>query len=209
MQRHVLLTLSTWAATDGSEMFPSIETLAIATGRNRETVRRTLERAAQEGWVLRESRARLGPFAGHRYMYAATVPRNFLMEHVCEGWESSWTRDSALVSERARKRHRSRQGRVTAADRDKSGRFGTVSREASLSGAGTVTTESSDVSLSGVASVPVLDRWNSSVNSSLNSKGTQNARAGGDEDERKRKAEVAKSAGMDSNYIMNHYGIAL
>lgn len=205
--RHVLLTLSTWASSDGGSMYPSIEMLAIATGLHRETVRRATERAAAEGWIIRAARERSGARAGLRYSYHASVPRAF-DAMATNGWETAWMRDPSLVSERRRRqRHRLEQGHVTAEGRDKNGRFGTVPRGTSPLSAGTVTAESRDTSPPRAGTVTAESRRNSSSTSSFNSSQTSRARED-DEGERRRKAEIAKKAGMDAAYISRNYGIS-
>lgn len=114
--RHVLLTLSTWGSKDGGDMFPSIETLATATRLHRETVRRALKDATQAGWVMRQEMPRRGPLGGFRYVYQASVPDQWLEQNKLD---DRWETNPEFVSER-QKRHRVRQGRVPAQDRDTS-----------------------------------------------------------------------------------------
>lgn len=110
--RHVLLTLSTWGSKDGGDMFPAIETLSTATRLNRETVRRALRDATQAGWVLRQKMQRA--LGGFYYEYQASLPDRWLdLNDPNDRWETN----PEFASER-QKRHRARQGRVPAQDRD-------------------------------------------------------------------------------------------
>lgn len=97
--RHVLLTLATWGSNDGTNMYPSIEMLATATGLHRETVRLALESAARDGWLRRRQVARVRK-TGFRYDSAACLPR---------GWREAnprlraWEKDPKYASERFRR----------------------------------------------------------------------------------------------------------
>jgi hypothetical protein len=107
--RHVLLTLSTWGNKKGESMFPRIEALAVATGLNRETVRRALILATDTGWVFRRPRVSETGRAMldaqlHGYEYRAAVPGHFTDDMIKEVWE----RNKNYVSER-RSRQRRKQ----------------------------------------------------------------------------------------------------
>jgi hypothetical protein len=115
--RLTLMMMSTWANSAADNMWPSIETLAVATNQHRDTVQRALAEAVSEGYVIREPRgpgpdpvtaARL-----HGYNYAATIPDSWPIARLEERWE----RDPEFVSERTR-RPRRKPGRVPDVDRD-------------------------------------------------------------------------------------------
>lgn len=124
--RHVLLTLSTWADSSGVQMYPSIETLSVATALHRETVRRALEHAVREGWVTRVRRPARDPRAHWSYAYGAAVPLGFSSKYGADVGDR-WDTDPIWTSER-RKRRRTRQGRsggsVTTQNGDERGRTG-------------------------------------------------------------------------------------
>lgn len=119
--RHVLLTLSTWGDTAGDSMFPGIETLAVATQLNRDTVGRVLKAAVNEGWVIRAPRGNLSdPVKAARlfgYRYSAAVPDSWAF---LEQLEHRWEQDPTWVSER-RHRPRRKQGRVPVQNGDNTG----------------------------------------------------------------------------------------
>lgn len=102
MVRHALLTLATWGNTDGGSMHPSIETIAVAMGRHRNSVMPALERAVREGWVVRVERQRRGPYGKPRYAYEASVPNGWADENDVE---HPWEADPTWTSER---QHRGR-----------------------------------------------------------------------------------------------------
>jgi hypothetical protein len=165
--RHVLLTLATWAGSDGREMFPSIETLSVATRLHRETVRRALEEAWSEGWVIRTQRPARDPRAHWSYEYAAAAPAGFVREHGTDVGDR-WDTNPVFTSER-RNRPRTKQGRnaasVPAQDRDE-GAPSRVSSRSSVESVPVVSGErpcpGSISSLSSVESVPVQDSRTSS-----------------------------------------------
>lgn len=117
--RHVLLTLATWGSSSGEAMFPTIETLAVATGLHRETVRRALDEAERGGWVQRSPRRhitgdRITDARISRWSYSACIPDDALL---VDDVEHPWERDPKWVSERGH-RPRRKQGHVPAQDRD-------------------------------------------------------------------------------------------
>jgi hypothetical protein len=99
--RHVLLTLATWGDKDGGSMYPSIETLSVATRLHRETVRRALEEADRDGWVVRSARGRYKNGQATSYEYGASVPAEW---QDFDSLDHPWERDPQWVSERGRRR---------------------------------------------------------------------------------------------------------
>lgn len=79
--RHVLHALGAFMAEDGSRCFPSIDTLATATGLCEKAVRKNLQHAERAGWIRRwERRASGQPLAGRaaqgwrHYQYDPGIP---------------------------------------------------------------------------------------------------------------------------------------
>ena len=72
--RYLLLTLSTFMDKDGSNAFPSFDTLAARTGLSRATVARKMPAAHTEGWIDRTPRGKQGRQGWKRWTYTATIP---------------------------------------------------------------------------------------------------------------------------------------
>lgn len=105
MTRLVLHTLSTWGASAGDRMYPSVELISIGAGLSRETVRRALADAEREGFLIREPRSSGGQIVG--YSYYAAMP---------DAWNPNalreWERDAQYTERRRRRRPLADGGRA-------------------------------------------------------------------------------------------------
>jgi hypothetical protein len=214
--RHVLLTLSTWGNSEGCSMFPSIETLAVATRLHRDTVGRTLQKAVADGWLTRKARGNLADeIKAARmfgYAYAAAVPGCW---KYLDELDHRWERDPTWVSER-KHRPRGKTGHVPVHGRDTPPAEGSIKPSANGS---TVPALDHDVPTQGrecpgpgsepspsdAVSVPVQGRMKSSSNSSMNksmngssegaltrtARETANPKANSPDEDRARRIDVA------------------
>jgi hypothetical protein len=72
--RYLLLLLSTFMDTDGTNAFPSFDTLASSSALSRATVARKMPEAHKEGWIDRTPRGKRKGQGWRLWKYSATIP---------------------------------------------------------------------------------------------------------------------------------------